>query len=196
MFRLVAPPGPHDGISTYYAITIEARNAGTAGTYEDLYVPGTEPDTRNNYELCASHDPATCPRMNLNSKALNVTPTGGKPSVEPTGGPTPDLETILVVPNPYRGEEVWDQPGAHEVHFIHLPQKATIKIFTVAGDLVAQLEHNDPVRDFERWNLKNGRGNDVASGIYIYRVESPKCDTCVPPVNVAFSLQNRMIVIR
>ena len=67
VFRLVAPPGPHDGISTYYAITIEARNAGTAGTYEDLYVPGTEPDTRNNYELCASHDPATCPRTKRTS---------------------------------------------------------------------------------------------------------------------------------
>jgi subtilisin-like proprotein convertase family protein len=196
VFRLVAPAGPHDGIPTFYAVTIEAKNAGTAGTYEDLYVPGTEPDIRNNYQLCASHDPASCPRLNLNRKDLNVTPTGENPSVEPTGGPTPDLETILVVPNPYRAEEVWDQPGAHEVHFIHLPQKATIKVFTVSGDLVVQLEHNDPVRDFEPWNLKNGKGNDVASGIYIYRVESPKCDTCVPPVNVAFSQQSRMVVIR
>jgi hypothetical protein len=177
VFRLVAPPGPHDGIPTYYAVTIEAKNVGTAGTYEDLFVPG--PDG-----------------LNLNDKDNNITPVTGGSRLEPTAGPTPDLETILVVPNPYRAAEVWDQPGAHEVHFINLPQKATIKIFTVAGDLVTQLEHNDPVRDFEPWNLKNGKGNDVASGIYIYRIESPKCDACVPPVVVPFSLQNRMIVIR
>jgi len=36
----------------------------------------------------------------------------------------------------------------------------------------------------------------VASGIYIYRVESPKCDACVPPVVAPFTLQNRMVVIR
>jgi hypothetical protein len=197
VFRLVAPPGPHDGIPTYYAVTIEAKNVGTAGTFEDLYVPGPDPDTRNNYELClVPGDPSTCPRLNLNDKLSNLAPGTAGVRLEPTGGPTPDLETILVVPNPYRASEVWDQPGVHEVHFINLPQKATIKIFTVAGDLVAELEHNDPVRDFEPWNLKNGKGNDVASGIYIYRIESPKCDTCVPPVAVAFHFQSRMIVIR
>jgi len=197
VFRLVAPAGPHDGIPTFYAITIEAKNVGSAGTYEDLYVPGPDPDTRNNFELCSvPNDPSTCPRLNLNDKDANLTPVAGGARIEPTGGPTPDLETILVVPNPYRAAEVWDQPGVHEVHFINLPEKATIKIYTIAGDLVAQLEHNDTVRDFEPWNLKNGKGNDVASGIYIYRVESPKCDTCVPPVVAPFSLQNRMVVIR
>jgi hypothetical protein len=197
VWRLVAPPGPHDGIPTYYSVTIEGRNSGLEGTYEDLYVPGRDPDTRNNYELCTTAgDPATCPRVNLNNKSANVTPSPGNPRLEPTGGPVPDLEQVLVVPNPYRAAEVWDQPGAHEVHFINLPQKATIKVFTVAGDLVVQLEHNDPVRDFEPWNLRNGKGTDVASGIYIYRIESPKCDTCVPPMVVPFSMQNRMVVIR
>jgi hypothetical protein len=134
--------------------------------------------------------------MNLNHKSLNITPRPGAPRLEPTAGPSPDLEQVLVVPNPYRAQEVWDQPGAHEVHFINLPQKATVRIYTVAGDLVVELEHNDPVRDFLPWNLKNGKGNDVASGIYIYRVESPQCTTCVPPVPVAFSLQSRLVVIR
>jgi hypothetical protein len=197
VWRLIAPPGPHDGIATYYAVTIEGRNAGLEGTFEDLYVPGREPDTRNNFELCTvPGDPSTCPRMNLNDKDLNLTPDPAGSRLEPSGGPTANLEQILVVPNPYRAAEVWDRPGAHEVHFINLPQRATIKIYTIAGDLVTQLEHNDPVRDFEAWDLKNGKGSDVASGIYIYRIESPQCDACVPPVPVAFSLQNRMVVIR
>jgi len=41
------------------------------------------------------------------------------------------------------------------------------------------------VRDFERWDLKNQRGRNVASGIYMYRVESD-----------AFEFQDRFIVIR
>jgi hypothetical protein len=58
-------------------------------------------------------------------------------------------------------------------------------IYTVAGDLVRELDHNDPVRDFERWDLKNGNGQDVASGIYMFRVTSG-----------SFHRQNRFIVIR
>jgi hypothetical protein len=80
---------------------------------------------------------------------------------------------------------VWDQTGGHEVHFINLPPVAKIRIYTVAGDLVAELHHNDPVRDFERWNLKNGRGLDVSSGIYIYRVEATN-----------FFRQDRFVIIR
>jgi len=90
-----------------------------------------------------------------------------------------------VVPNPYRATEAWDTPAGHEVHFINLPTKALIRIYTVSGDLVATLDHNDTVRDFERWDLKNQNGQDVASGIYMYRVESG-----------SLTFQHRFIVIR
>ena len=60
-----------------------------------------------------------------------------------------------------------------------------IRIYTVAGDLVRELQHNDRIRDFERWDLKNASGNEVASGIYVYRIESG-----------SFHFQNRLVVIR
>jgi len=184
IFVLVAPPGPHDGIPTYYAVTYEARNAGQDASYEDQYVPG--PDVFDNYARCGTvGDPNTCPIINLNHKLLNVTPAPGQPTLEPTRGPTSDLERVYVVPNPYRGGEVWDQPGTNEIHFINLPAVSRIKIFTVAGDLVREIEHNDPVRDFERWDLQNAKGEAVISGIYVYRIES---DT--------FTHQSRFIVIR
>jgi len=41
------------------------------------------------------------------------------------------------------------------------------------------------VRDFERWDLKNANGRDVASGIYMFRIEAD-----------AFFAQNRFVVIR
>jgi hypothetical protein len=181
---LVPPPGPHDGFKTYYAITYEAKNTSEDGNYADLDVPGR--DVFDDYARCGTPgDTATCPIINLNHKALNLTPAAGQPALEPTGGPAANLERVRVVPNPYRGGEAWDRPSEGEVHFINLPSKARIRIFTVAGDLVAELDHDDQVRDFASWNLRNGKGTDVSSGIYLYRVESG-----------SFSHQDRFIVIR
>jgi len=187
VFVLEKPPGPHDGFPVYYSITYERRNLPAEATYEDMFVAVR--DTFDNFVRCKAHDPDSCKIINLNHKLLNITPAGQRSLVEPTGGPTADLERVLVVPNPYRALEMWDRPGGHEVHFLNLPKRATIKIFTVAGDLVAELQHSDDVRDFERWNLKNGEGREVASGIYLYRVESTVGSQ-------PFSFQDRFIVIR
>ena len=175
IWTLRAPSGPHDGFRLWYSVTYEARNV-LDNNYEDLFVP----DTSDAYARCGkSGDRSTCP--NLNHKAANMI---AEP-VEATAGPTADLQTVTVVPNPFRAQEAWDRPGGNEVHFINLPQNARIRVYTVSGDLVRELNHQDPLRDFERWDLKNADGNDVASGIYVYRVEAG-----------AFSLQNRFVVIR
>jgi len=166
---LIPPPGPHDGFRTWYSITYEARNI-LSNDYLDMNLSDAIACTDTNRSLCP----------NLNHKARNMTGP-----VEPTVGSTQNLQTVSVVPNPFRSSEVWDPVGGHEVHFINLPAQARIRIYTVAGDLVTILEHNDPVRDFERWNLKNGQGKDVSSGIYIYRVES-----------ASFFKQDRFVVIR
>lgn len=175
IWKLVAPPGPHDGFRAWYAVTYEALNTAD-NNFEDLLVP----DTSGNYARCGTPGvPATCP--NLNHKALNVL---AEP-VEATAGPARDLETVAVVPNPFRASEAWDRPDGNEVHFINLPARAEIRIYTVAGELVRELRHDDQVRDFARWDLKNASGRDVASGIYTYRVVAAK-----------FAVQNRFIVIR
>ena len=171
VYVLDAPPGPHDGFRTWYAITYEGRNESADGNYADLFVP----DLAN----CTSSNPDSCP--NLNHKLLNLAGP-----VEPTGGPTKNLERVVVVPNPYRASAAqWEGTGPKELHFINLPTRSLIRIYTVAGDLVAVLQHQDPIRDFEPWNLKNANGQDVSSGIYMYRVEAQ-----------SFSFQDRFIVIR
>ncbi len=174
VYKLIAPPGPHDGFRTWYAVTYEAKNL-LDNNYEDLFVP----DLTGQIGPCFGTPPDSC--FNLNNKLANVVSA----ALEPTAGPTPDLERVAVVPNPYRATEAWDAASAHEIHFINLPPKARIRIFTIAGDLVAELQHNETVRDFERWNLKNSSGRDVASGIYMYRVESG-----------SLSFQRRFVVIR
>lgn len=174
VLKLIAPPGPHNGFLTWYSITYEKLNT-TDFDFEDLFIP----DTLDGRSRCTNPlDRNTCP--NLNHKLRNLVGP-----IEPTAGPNPDLERVRVVPNPYRGREVWDQPSANEIHFINLPDRATIRIYTVAGDLVREITHADPVRDFERWDLLNASGRAVASGIYLYRVETDR-----------FEFQDRFVVIR
>jgi hypothetical protein len=168
---VVIPPGPHDGFRTWYAVTYESFNA-VENNYEDMFVP--------DLAHCADpSNPASCP--NLNNKLANITAT----YVEPTTGPAANLERVGVVPNPFRANAPWDPETGNELHFINLPVRSTITIYTLAGDRVATLQHNDAVRDFERWNLLNDRGHPVASGIYMYRVESG-----------TFAFQNRFVIIR
>ena len=87
---------------------------------------------------------------------------------------------VTVVPNPYRGGVVWDRPpvagdtfGRH-VDFIGLPRtRATIRIYTLAGDLVQSLDHDGAQGDGEaRWNLISRNGQDVVSGVYLFTVDS------------------------
>jgi hypothetical protein len=166
---LIPPPGPHDGVRTWYGITYEARNI-LSNDFADMSLA----------DAIACSDSLRTSCENLNNKARNVTGP-----VEPTIGPVSTLQKVAVVPNPFRSSEVWDVAAVHEIHFINLPAQAKIKIYTVAGDLVAELEHKDTVRDFERWNLKNGQGRDISSGIYVFRVEAAN-----------FFAQDRFVVIR
>ena len=191
---LVPPPGPHDGFRTWYSITYEARN-----TTDNDYLDQSIPDTLDNFARCGvtGMDRDSCP--NLNSRAANIANDFWQPrqasadpdshffarAIEPSGGPTANLSRVGVVPNPYRASETWNLPGGNELHFINLPARVRIRIYTVAGDLVRDLLHVDPVRDFERWDLKNEAGRDVASGIYIYRLEAQ-----------SFNFQSRFVVIR
>jgi len=102
--------------------------------------------------------------------------------VQPSTGPTTNLERIGVVPNPYHGSAEWDGPGQSTVHFIHLPARSTVRIYTSNGELVRQLVQ-DPNANAGgetgdlAWDLKNGHGRNVVSGIYIYQVESPQGHT-------------------
>ena len=165
---LMTPPGPHNGFRTWYSITYESRNIND-NNYEDMFVKDP---------ACTNPDTSQC--VNLNNKLANLTGP-----VAPTTGPSENLLQVSVVPNPFRANEAWDTNGASEVHFINLPSTARIRIYTLAGDLVADLQHNDTVHDFARWDLKNGYGEAVVSGIYVYRVESG-----------VFTHQSRFIVIR
>ena len=110
-------------------------------------------------------------------------------------GPSAEEDgAVSVFPNPYRGEAVWDGARDREkyVWFVNLPKRATIRIYTLAGDLVRTLEFDADTYTAvdvqglktkgERtvampggmcaWDLISERDQAVATGLYIFSVEN------------------------
>ena len=85
-----------------------------------------------------------------------------------------ELADILVVPNPYFGHNsamVETAEGESVISFKKIPGQCTIRIYTISGDLVRTIEHESGTGEAE-WNLLSSSGLQVASGIYLYHVES------------------------
>ncbi|HWP82580.1 MAG TPA: hypothetical protein VNN76_07995 [Bacteroidota bacterium] len=92
-----------------------------------------------------------------------------------------ELDRIKVVPNPYVAAATWEERnpfatgrGPRSIHFIHLPQRCTIRIYTVNGELVATIEHDSTLLDgTAEWNLLSRDQLSVSYGVYIYHIEAP-----------------------
>lgn len=81
------------------------------------------------------------------------------------------LDLIHVVPNPYISRASWESvEGERRIEFIHLPDKATIRIYTLAGDLVQKLDHQGSGTCV--WNMLSENGQGISPGLYYYQVES------------------------
>ena len=87
---------------------------------------------------------------------------------------------VWVAPNPYRASAAWDRPAVpgdvftKHVDFLGLPrERCVIRIYTLAGDLVAEVPHDGSAGDGQAsWNLISRNGQDVASGVYLFMVDS------------------------
>ncbi|MCW8816589.1 MAG: hypothetical protein OQK52_01795 [Ignavibacteriaceae bacterium] len=84
-----------------------------------------------------------------------------------------EINKINVFPNPYYGVNSEELNKYNRfVTFSHLPTKATIRIFNLAGVLVKTIE-KDNMDQFQRWDLANQNGLPVASGLYIAYIDMP-----------------------
>jgi hypothetical protein len=96
---------------------------------------------------------------------------------------------VKVVPNPYVVFDAWEKSSDQRyVRFTHLPNECTIRIYTVAGDLVKVIKHVDTQTQpldqggTETWDFTNESpgstgtaisGQLIASGVYVFHVQSP-----------------------
>jgi hypothetical protein len=90
------------------------------------------------------------------------------------------MDDIKVVPNPYVATNAMEPAVANtnlnqrrKIMFTHIPAECTIKIFTVSGLLVDQIDvDNDPEKGIIHWDLTSKEGLEIAAGIYIYHIKA------------------------
>jgi hypothetical protein len=110
-------------------------------------------------------------KPNMPTDEFVFTTANLNPSVA-TSGAESLLDMVKAVPNPYYLFSSYDASVFNrEMKFINLPAECTITIYNLGGDRVRQLEKNDNSTELT-WNVLNHASIPVASGIYIYVVES------------------------
>lgn len=147
-----------------------SRAALTGGAYSVPFVvslSGGGPAAGGSFTLSA---------MNLGGPSFSsAAPAGGAFSVVTGGAPAlllitaaarGDLGAAHCYPVPFRQSE-----GHTKITFTGLTRSASVRVYTVSGELVRTLEKNDAGETLD-WDLKNSRGQAVASGVYVYTVKS------------------------
>lgn len=95
---------------------------------------------------------------------------------------------VYCYPNPYRIDDSYythgfenrlDETGperARSIYFANLPNRCTISIYSLDGDLVRKFEHDEPAgsgkASVHRWNVITRNTEAVVSGLYYWVVES------------------------
>jgi len=117
-------------------------------------------------------------------------------------GKTGVIDEVYVVPNPYRVDQNyagregldWETPigkvwteYSRKIRFANLPRKCIVRIYTLDGDLVKELWHEDDAVEkegdvtvgdgknmvgAEDWDLINLNDQAIASGIYMFSAEN------------------------
>lgn len=85
-----------------------------------------------------------------------------------------------VVPNPYLASASFEPArfavsgrGDRRMEFRNIPLGATVRIYTVRGDLVRTLEQDGSLDAMVPWDLRTKDNLDVAPGLYLFDVEAP-----------------------
>lgn len=131
--------------------------------------------------------------------SLETSPVVGIQSAYPQGpAPTADdwKDKVYVYPNPYRIDGGYQAEGfegrekdlrdnapdrKRKVNFANLPPKCTIRVYTLDGDMVKQIDHDvadtDPLYSHATWDLITRNTQLIVSGLYYWTVEDPQGNT-------------------
>ncbi|MBM4175608.1 MAG: hypothetical protein FJ213_05460 [Ignavibacteria bacterium] len=87
------------------------------------------------------------------------------PGTSPT---SKDEAEIGVYPNPYYANAIWDGPSERQrkIYFYNLPESCEITIYTLSGDIVKVLRHDQNYRgnDIRWFQTYSKEGNQILSG--------------------------------
>ncbi len=128
----------------------------------------------------------------VNANAVRVFP--GTPANENFSSNKKEYQ-VGVYPNPYRINAAWDgsTPFTRKMMFYNLPERAEVRIYTLAGEIVAKLDHDAATysgdirwfRDFSSdnrlmpggehaWDLLTESNQNLTTGLYLYTVHDKK----------------------
>jgi len=111
---------------------------------------------------------ANTPRPPLVGMSLQIPLAGGTNVLA-----NADLSEILVVPNPFIAfDEITRGSGLQRIQFTQMPPQATVRIYTISGNLVRVLEHSGGSGTLE-WDVRTRFDLFVASGNYYFHVTTP-----------------------
>jgi hypothetical protein len=86
------------------------------------------------------------------------------------------LDRIRAVPNPYYGYTGYERNRLDtRIKITNLPNRATISIYSLDGTLIRRLEHvktEATTQGFEEWDIRNAKGLQIASGMYLIHVKA------------------------
>ena len=135
------------------------------------YTDVSEPFGVGNYYCVTSYDSSGNESGKVNNNRYPVYPLRAPNDQFP--------QNVYVVPNPFRQHSGLNGSGErYRMEFIGIPAKCKIKIYTLVGDVVQEINHDDgsgsaawgsiKSLDYQlsKWTL------GVSPGVYIYRVES------------------------
>ncbi len=129
-------------------------------------------------------------RLRLNvpygpSDVIEFVTTGARLDAEAARAAFAEREPF-VVPNPYIASAAFEPErfavsgrGERRLEFRSIPQGATVRIYTLAGDLVATLAHDGSTTDMVPWDLRSKDNLEVAPGLYLFHVDAGDAGTFV-----------------
>jgi hypothetical protein len=143
------PPG-----LTFATLGMTACTAPASGTTPIVAIQGT-PTTAGNFTITLS---ATNSAGTSASKSVTVVITKATPAPDLT------LDAAKAFPVPFKPAS-----GHSVITFSGLKMGSTIKIFTITGELVAQLQSDGPSI---QWPVLNKDNEKVASGVYVFQIKN------------------------
>ena len=153
------------------------------------------------YYIAVSSWDRGIPELNIPSLESGRDSDANMKVIFPGPGADEDMDNIIVTPNPYIGHSDFDGRRENDdkgdksrrIWFVNLPSEATIKIFTLAGDLVDEIDHNgfdetDVISvskaayhglasdGIASWDLLSKHDQIIAPGIYLFSVKNKAND--------------------
>jgi hypothetical protein len=187
-FRDVKPPGgAKDGTLSVTGDEIDIIN----------YAPG-DPTPRPTWRVRFDPTtPASAPRPRLGDSyelrlrvPLSVddrfTFTTGAQTIDDSLAAADWSQKPYVIPNPYVAAASFEPQryassgrGDRRMEFRAIPQGATIRLYTVHGDLVRTLRQDGSMNGYVPWDMRTKDNLDVAPGLYLFHVDAPGVGTTV-----------------